>query len=134
MFQLSNSDINSVFIVVVHPLSYGRGVLPDIIYFLTSNQSFIGNFKRIKICSTAASILGMKCSEEGWGHSLDSVGFVVHSSHTPDDLIGVGYPYCCKSRTLKGYLKTSNLSQYDSIVRYSNSDIEFTVFKELFSI
>lgn len=119
-------------IIVLHPLSYGRGDSLPIFNFLSEHDTYLRRVKLITICRTTATLLSMSYSDSGWPKPLPSVCALLYSKATPDDLISPLDPEYSKVGTLKHRFNRPNRHPHDSIITYSRHDKEMTLYKDIF--
>lgn len=126
------SEYNYETVVIIHPLSFGRGGLLPYVIFLSEKGCRFSNFKKVSICATTADVLNWTYSNDSWGRARETVAFLCYLTCPPDDVIGNYTAKMCKDSTLKGYFYNSNLSKHDSLVEYSRTESKTLLYKEMF--
>lgn len=119
-------------IIVVHPLSYGRGDALPMFNFLSDRDTYLRRIKIVSICQSTASVLSMSYSDSGWPKALETCAAVLYSKDIPDDLISPLDPDYSKVGTLKHRFNRPNRCPHDSIITYSRHDKEMTLYKDIF--
>lgn len=121
-------------IIVIHPLSFRRGVAYSFFNFLTSRGFSITFLKEVSVCATTASVLEWTYNDTGWGRPRDTIAFITHSAIPPDEVIGLYTPKDCGSDTLKGHFYSDHLSKHDSLLAFAAEGSKKELYRDIFSL